>query len=85
MTPTFRAPRTTESPAAKAALAWLHTARFLVTASKLDELPFDFHRKRQSVLVRRDGAPLLITKGAVERVLAVCARRWPSWRRWGCA
>ena len=39
MTPAFRAPRTTESPAAKAALAWLHTARFLVTASKLDELP----------------------------------------------
>lgn len=57
----------------------------LVGWSKLDELPFDFHRKRQSVLVRRDGAPLLITKGAVERVLAVCARRWPSWRRWGCA
>jgi GTP-binding protein len=39
MTPAFRDPRSTDSPAAKAALAWLHTARFLVTASKLDELP----------------------------------------------
>lgn len=40
--------------------------------SKIDELPFDFSRKRQSVLARRDGALLLITKGAVAQVLAVC-------------
>ena len=41
---------------------------------KLDELPFDFSRKRQSVLVRpSDGtAPLLITKGALAKVLEVC-------------
>lgn len=35
----FRAPKATESTAAQAALAWLHGARFLVTASRLDQLP----------------------------------------------
>ncbi|MFM7312076.1 MAG: HAD-IC family P-type ATPase, partial [Cyanobium sp.] len=40
--------------------------------SKLDELPFDFSRRRQSVLARCDGSILLITKGAVSQVLDVC-------------
>jgi len=40
--------------------------------SKLDELPFDFLRKRLSVLARRDGEPVLITKGAFAKVLEVC-------------
>jgi len=35
----LQAPRATDSPAARAALAWLHGARFLVTASRLDQLP----------------------------------------------
>ncbi len=39
MTSTLRPPRSSDSPAARAALAWLHSARFLVTASRLDELP----------------------------------------------
>jgi Mg2+-importing ATPase len=38
---------------------------------KLDEVPFDFTRKRLSVLVA-DEAPLLVTKGAFEAVLSVC-------------
>lgn len=55
---------------------------------KCDEKPFDFHRKRQSVLLQRDaagagaaageaGEHLLITKGALAGVLSVCtlARR----------
>lgn len=42
--------------------------------TKLDELPFDFTRKRMSVLVEPDGAPpLLICKGAAEPVLNQCA------------
>jgi Mg2+-importing ATPase len=42
---------------------------------KLDEIPFDFFRKRVSVIARSgDGPPLLICKGAFESVLAVCAR-----------
>ena len=40
--------------------------------TKLDELPFDFARKRQSILARRDGMPVLITKGSFEAVVAVC-------------
>ena len=39
MTTDSRAPRGDPSPQARAALAWLHGARFLVTASRLDQLP----------------------------------------------
>jgi Mg2+-importing ATPase len=40
---------------------------------KLDEIPFDFQRRRVSIVVRRgDEAPLLICKGAVEEIFAVC-------------
>lgn len=35
---------------------------------KLDEIPYDFVRKRLSVLVEREGEVLLITKGAFARV-----------------
>lgn len=41
---------------------------------KLDEAPYDFVRKRLSVLVERDGQRLLVTKGALAQVLAVCSR-----------
>ena len=46
-----------------------------VTANyaKVDEIPFDFARKRMSVVVaQRDDHHALICKGAVEEVLAVC-------------
>jgi GTP-binding protein len=39
MTNAMHARRSAESAAAKEALAWLHSARFLVTASRLDQLP----------------------------------------------
>lgn len=39
---------------------------------KLDEVPYDFVRKRLSVLVEHAGRALLITKGAVKSVLEVC-------------
>jgi Mg2+-importing ATPase len=41
---------------------------------KVDEVPFDFHRKRLTVVARREGASTctLCTKGDVESVLAVC-------------
>ncbi|KYF81700.1 magnesium-transporting ATPase [Sorangium cellulosum] len=38
---------------------------------KLDELPFDFERRRVSVVAEREGARLLVTKGAPESVLAI--------------
>ena len=46
----------------------------LASFEKLDEVPYDFIRKRLSVLVVLDGQPVLITKGAVENVLAVCSQ-----------
>ncbi len=48
-------------------------ARFDISAvTKLDEEPYDFVRKRLSVLVKRDGRPFMVTKGAVDKVLEVC-------------
>jgi P-type Mg2+ transporter len=40
---------------------------------KLDEVPYDFVRKRLSVLVSQGEGSLLITKGALGNVLSVCA------------
>ena len=38
------------------------------------EIPFDFSRRRVSVAVSRDGEWTIVTKGAVESVMACCAR-----------
>jgi Mg2+-importing ATPase len=40
--------------------------------TKVDEIPFDFNRKRLSVVVQHDDEHLLITKGETEGVFAVC-------------
>ncbi len=40
---------------------------------KLDEVPYDFIRKRLSILVSKDNKHLMVTKGALQNVLAVCA------------
>jgi Mg2+-importing ATPase len=40
---------------------------------KVDEVPYDFVRKRVSILVARGGEHLLITKGALSGVLQVCS------------
>lgn len=40
---------------------------------KLDEIPYDFVRKRLSVIVERGGERVLITKGSVRAVLDVCS------------
>jgi Mg2+-importing ATPase len=42
--------------------------------AKLDEVPFDFQRRRVSVLVERGGGRLLITKGAPEDVIKLATR-----------
>ena len=39
---------------------------------KTDEIPFDFERRRLSIVVEKDGSFLLVTKGAPEGVLAAC-------------
>ncbi|HYA91203.1 MAG TPA: magnesium-translocating P-type ATPase [Thermodesulfobacteriota bacterium] len=40
---------------------------------KLDEVPYDFVRKRLSILVSKDGTHQIITKGALLNVLEVCS------------
>ena len=40
---------------------------------KLDEVPYDFVRKRLSILVAKDGGHMMITKGAFGHVLDVCS------------
>ena len=49
--------------------------------AKLDEIPFDFERRRQSVVVEREGARLLVTKGAPESVVGVCSEYEAGGRR----
>jgi len=41
---------------------------------KSDEVPYDFSRKRLSILVAKDDKQILITKGALQNVLDVCTR-----------
>lgn len=41
---------------------------------KVDEIPFDFQRRRMSVVVEGQGQRLLICKGAVEEVFAACTQ-----------
>lgn len=41
---------------------------------KVDEIPFDFERRRMSVILKmNDGSHLLICKGAVEEMLSLCS------------
>lgn len=40
--------------------------------NKLDEVPYDFTRKRISILVEKDNMHLMITKGAFQEILDVC-------------
>ena len=58
--------------------------------AKIDEVPFDFQRRRVSVLVEHEGRRLLITKGAPEDVIKLATRyeepgkpRAPAARRRG--
>jgi Mg2+-importing ATPase len=44
------------------------------TCRKVDEIPFDFTRKRMSVVVDYEGDHVLICKGAVEDVFKACGR-----------
>ncbi|NYZ77663.1 magnesium-translocating P-type ATPase [Candidatus Micrarchaeota archaeon] len=40
---------------------------------RIDDIEFDFERKRMSVIVKKGGKPLLITKGEPESVLSACS------------
>ena len=42
--------------------------------SKLDEIPFDFERRRVSIVAQRADKALLVSKGAPEQILEVCSK-----------
>src|SRR6185295_17548882 len=42
---------------------------------KIDEIPYDFLRKRLTIVVAREGSEhLIVTKGAFANVLAICSQ-----------
>jgi len=45
----------------------------LAQYEKLDEIPYDFVRKRLSILVSKSGKNLMVTKGAFPNILAICS------------
>jgi Mg2+-importing ATPase len=49
-----------------------HAPPSIAGYDKVDEVPFDFNRKRLSVVVRHGDEHTLITKGEVESVFAIC-------------
>lgn len=42
------------------------------TVEKLDEIPFDFNRKRLSILAKIEGSILMITKGTYKKIVEIC-------------
>ncbi|OWY23424.1 magnesium-translocating P-type ATPase [Sphingobacteriales bacterium UPWRP_1] len=42
--------------------------------SKFDEVPYDFIRKRLSIVAENSGLHIMITKGAVENILEICTQ-----------
>jgi P-type Mg2+ transporter len=40
---------------------------------KLDEIPYDFSRKKLTILVSKDNTQIMITKGALSNVLSTCS------------
>ena len=40
---------------------------------KLDEVPYDFNRKRLSILFKKENSHLIVTKGALKNILDVCS------------
>lgn len=60
-----------KSPLDKALLA--HGEKVADGWTKLDERPFDFERRRVSVLAEKDGRRFEIVKGAPETLLALCS------------
>jgi len=46
----------------------------LTGVDKVDEIPYDFVRKRLTVVVRENGQLTMLTKGAFEEVLKICTR-----------
>jgi P-type Mg2+ transporter len=52
----------------------LHDSVHIEEFRKVDEIPFDFQRRRMSVILERRHKHLLVCKGAVEEMLDLCPR-----------
>ncbi len=42
--------------------------------TKADEVPYDFIRKRLTILVVKDGLNLMVMKGALQNILDICTK-----------
>ncbi|MHB8162896.1 MAG: magnesium-translocating P-type ATPase [Methanoregula sp.] len=62
-----------KSPLDEAVLRFRHLD--IDAYTKIDEIPFDFQRKRISVIVSKGSGRLLVAKGAPEEVLRACSFR----------
>ena len=62
-----------KSPLDEAILKFRHID--IDTYRKIDEIPFDFQRRRVSVIVSTGAGNLLVAKGAPEEVLRVCSQQ----------
>jgi Mg2+-importing ATPase len=51
-----------------------HKKLDISACQKTDEIPFDFYRKRMSVVINETGQTTLICKGAPEEILKVCTQ-----------
>jgi Mg2+-importing ATPase len=65
--------KTVESPNPLDAAILKHDHPLVTGFAKIDEIPFDFERRRLSIVVEQKGRRLLITKGAPEGVLGACS------------
>ncbi|MFN3417332.1 MAG: ribosome biogenesis GTP-binding protein YihA/YsxC [Caldimonas sp.] len=72
--PSARAPSAQTDPAARAALAWLHTARFLTTASELHQLPVSERPEIAFVGRSNAGKSTAINTLAQQRQLAFASK-----------
>ena len=52
----------------------IHRQFDLSSYRKIDEIPYDFLRKRLSILVAHDDTHLMVTKGALQNVLDACSK-----------
>jgi Mg2+-importing ATPase len=60
-----------KSPLDEAILA--HKEVVIKNYEKVDEVPFDFNRRRVSVVVQYEGQRFFITKGAPEEIIRICS------------
>ena len=57
----------------KAVIAYGKSKKIDISAyKKIDEIPFDYSRKRMSIVLENDNMYRVITKGALEEILKVC-------------